>query len=415
MPAIRLAISYPGANKGRTGMTIAMFSLIVFSLVMIASINENFARAFLSTDSTAGWTVSADVPATNPVTDFKGTLQSKGIDTSKFESVGTVTRPGSGIVRVRNTQGEDLDWENFETSVADPSFWDTSNIEFSGKANGYDSDDAIVEALNSDPNVVVVPASVLQSDGPDSGGFQPAGMGVDDKTFDAPTIEIAGANGEPVQVKVIGIMDAKYSNFFGIYSGQPAGDAIFASETSADTSYYVKLADGADSEAMAKDIERVLLPNGAQAYDIMQELEDEQASQKSFFYILEGFMGLGLVVGVAAVGVIALRAVVERRQQIGMMRALGFQKSLVANAFVIESAIVVILGVVSGAFFGLILAWQLMTSDDFTEGASMSGFTVPWLIIGITLGTAIVSAVLMAWLPARQASQVLPAEALRYE
>jgi putative ABC transport system permease protein len=416
MPAIRLAISYPGANKGRTGMTIAMFGLIVFSLVMIASINENFARAFLSTDSTAGWTVSADVPATNPVKDFTGTLQSKGIDTSKFESVGTVTRPGSGIVRVRNTQGEDLDWENFEASVADSSFWDTSNIEFSGKANGYDSDDAIVEALNTDPNVVVIPSSVLQSDGPDGGsGFSPTGIGTDDKTFDAPTIEIAGANGEPVQVKVIGVMDSKYSNFFGVYTGKAAGDAIFASETSADTSYYIKLDASVNSEQMAKDIERALLPNGAQAYDIMQELEDDQASQKSFFYILEGFMGLGLVVGVAAVGVIALRAVVERRQQIGMMRALGFQKNLVANAFVIESAIVVILGVLSGAFFGLILAWQLMTSDDFTEGASMSGFTVPWLVIGITLGTAIVSALLMAWLPARQASQVLPAEALRYE
>jgi putative ABC transport system permease protein len=382
---------------------------------MIASINENFARAFLSTDSTAGWTVSASVPATNPVDDFTGTLQAKGIDTSEFESVATVTRPGSGIVRVRNTQGNDLDWENFDANVADDSFWDTSKIEFSGKANGYDSDEAIIEALKTDPNVVVIPATVLQSDGPDSSAFSPTGIGTNTDTFEAPTIEIAGANSEPVQVKVIGVMDAKYSNFYGIYAGTPAGSAIFKGETSADTTYYVKLPASVNSEEMAKDIERALLPNGGQAVDVIQELEDQQAQQKSFFYILEGFMGLGLVVGVAAVGVIALRAVVERRQQIGMMRALGFQKSLVANAFVIESAIVVILGVVSGAFFGLILAWELMTSDDFTEGASMSGFTVPWLIIGITLATAIIAALLMAWLPARQASQVLPAEALRYE
>ncbi|MDQ4099820.1 MAG: FtsX-like permease family protein [Chloroflexota bacterium] len=41
LPAIRTAIAYPGAARGRTGMTIAMFSLIVFSLVMIATMHEN--------------------------------------------------------------------------------------------------------------------------------------------------------------------------------------------------------------------------------------------------------------------------------------------------------------------------------------------------------------------------------------
>ena len=37
-------------------------------------------------------------------------------------------------------------------------------------------------------------------------------------------------------------------------------------------------------------------------------------------------MGLGLVVGIAALGVIAARSVVERRQQIGVLRALGFHR-----------------------------------------------------------------------------------------
>ena len=36
-------------------------------------------------------------------------------------------------------------------------------------------------------------------------------------------------------------------------------------------------------------------------------------------------MALGLFVGIAALGVIAFRSVVERRQQIGMLRAIGYQ------------------------------------------------------------------------------------------
>ena len=50
-------------------------------------------------------------------------------------------------------------------------------------------------------------------------------------------------------------------------------------------------------------------------------------------------MGLGLVVGVAALGVIAARSVVERRQQIGVMRAIGFQASAVRLGFLLESGL----------------------------------------------------------------------------
>ena len=108
-------------------------------------------------------------------------------------------------------------------------------------------------------------------------------------------------------------------------------------------------------------------------------MKDDQAAQQSFMYVLQGFMGLGLIVGIAAVGVIAFRAVVERRQQIGMLRAIGFQRSMVQSAFVLESAIVVMLGVLAGAVFGLILSYSLMTSEAFTEGAPDAGaFIIPW-------------------------------------
>jgi len=114
--------------------------------------------------------------------------------------------------------------------------------------------------------------------------------------------------------------------------------------------------------------------------------------------------------------VIAFRAVVERRQQLGMLRAMGFQRSMVQNAFVLESAIVVVLGVLAGAGFGLILSYILMTSEAFTEGAPDAGtFIIPWTTILVTLSASVVAALLMAWMPARQASRVLPAEALRYE
>ncbi len=58
------------------------------------------------------------------------------------------------------------------------------------------------------------------------------------------------------------------------------------------------------------------------------------------------------------------------------------------------------------------LARNLFVSDDAASG---SEFLVPWPIISIILGVTLVVALLMAWIPSRQAARIAPAEALRYE
>jgi putative ABC transport system permease protein len=234
--------------------------------------------------------------------------------------------------------------------------------------------------------------------------------------FNAPTVQLDTGNGQQSAVRVIGVLDDKYSMLFSAWMGEPTSKAVFTNGGSVATNYYLQTADGADPGELARSVEVRLLPFGAVATDLDQQMKDDQATQQSFMYVLQGFMGLGLIVGIAAVGVIAYRAVVERRQQIGMLRALGFQRNMVQQSFVLESAIVVILGVLAGAVFGLILAYSLMTSDNFTEGSGGEiSFIVPWSTIVVTLLLSIVAALLMAWLPARQASRVIPAEALRYE
>jgi putative ABC transport system permease protein len=215
-------------------------------------------------------------------------------------------------------------------------------------------------------------------------------------------------------MKVIGVLDSSLSMLFFSYVGPPTVNEVMGDSSSSATSYFIDLADGADASAIASNIERVLLPYGAQGVDIEQEMEESQAQQQTFMYVLQGFMGLGMIVGIAAVGVIAYRAVVERRQQIGMLRALGFQSGSIAQAFVIELAIVVVLGTLSGAITGLILSWVLLTSDEFSQGVDIQ-FSAPWGTIIVTLAVAIFAALLMSYLPARQAGRILPAEALRYE
>jgi putative ABC transport system permease protein len=132
-----------------------------------------------------------------------------------------------------------------------------------------------------------------------------------------------------------------------------------------------------------------------------------------FFYLMQGFMGLGLFVGVAAVGVIAFRTVVERRQQIGMLRALGYTKGMVGLTFLIESAFIAFMGVLSGIVFALILARQLIHDEFANQGAT--SFVVPWPQILLIGGAAFGFALLMTLIPSRQAAGIPIAQALRYE
>src|SRR3712207_9283773 len=118
-----------------------------------------------------------------------------------------------------------------------------------------------------------------------------------------------------------------------------------------------------------------------------------------------GFMGLGLLVGIAALGVIAARSVVERRQQIGMLRALGFQRGQVRLAFLIESSFVALLGIGLGVALGAALSVGIV--DSVAAQISGISYTVPWGTLGVIVGLAYLAALLTTLLPVRQASKVL--------
>jgi putative ABC transport system permease protein len=409
----RLAVSYPGANKGRTGMTIAMFSLIVFSLVMIAAINANFTAAFLNDKAFAGWDVSVQTSKENPVDDLNAAMTEAGVDTSQIGDIGRVDVPSEGSLAYKTVDNE---WLQSEYSAGDQAFFEGGSLQFQAIANGYDSNEAVIEALLTEPDVVVVPSTMAENAPADFGPVAGVRGVPEEGSFDAATIEVRTGDDTVHRLRVIGVLDTDYSYFLGIYSGQPTMNAIYPDLGAHSVLYYLHAADGASAEDVANNVEVKLLPFGVVGTDLEQRMEDDQSAQQSFMYVLQGFMGLGLIVGIAAVGVIAFRAVVERRQQIGMMRALGFQRGMVQSAFVLESGIIVLLGILSGGVFGLALSYLLMTSDEFTEGAPDSvGFIVPWDTIVVTLVASIVAALVMAWMPARQASRVIPAEALRYE
>ena len=70
----------------------------------------------------------------------------------------------------------------------------------------------------------------------------------------------------------------------------------------------------------AKHLESAFLSSGMQAESTHDTMQKMVAGSQTMNRIILGFLGLGLVIGVAALGVVSARSVVERRQQIGVLR-----------------------------------------------------------------------------------------------
>ncbi|HLF76109.1 MAG TPA: FtsX-like permease family protein, partial [Dehalococcoidia bacterium] len=220
---------------------------------------------------------------------------------------------------------------------------------------------------------------------------------------------------ETFALTVIGVLPEVIPDYMiGITTSQRFVETAFP-EMATPTAHLISLKDGANPKAVAASLESAFLDHGMEAVLLSDQLDDLVAVNRMFNYLIQGFIGLGLVVGVAALGVVSARTVVERRQEIGVMRAIGFEQGRVQLGFLIESSMVAVAGIGLGTLLGLILAYNII--DDSSRQASWNNiqFAVPWLNLFIIYSVVMFAALATAWVPARQASRVYPAEALRYE
>jgi putative ABC transport system permease protein len=411
LPSLRTAVAYPMANRFRTGMTLAMISLVVFALTTMSAMNLNYDKLFLQDESRGGWDIQVYENQNNRLPGIKAALEQAGDPVAdEITSEGAVLIAGFDSV-TEATQNPVEGYEDYPVRGLTDQFLENASVPLSKIANGYEDEAAVWEALRTEPDAAVIDGFIIESGlGPNE--FSVDGI-PDEDTFDPVRITVRDAvSGESRNLDVIGVIAFGASaNFPGIYMGETAFLNTFGEPELA--LHFVAISNPDDSRDVARDIESALVTTGAQADSLQQIAEDNNALSRGFLRLMQSFMGLGLVVGIAAVGVVAFRTVVERRQQIGMLRAIGYKKSMVSLSFLMEASFVTVLGVSSGTLLGLWLAWFLVTGDDFPgEGNT---FYVPWFELIVINMLTLIASVAMTIIPSRQAASVPTAEALRYE
>ena len=140
----------------------------------------------------------------------------------------------------------------------------------------------------------------------------------------------------------------------------------------------------------------------------LQLFRQHQRTQQIFRIVMSAIAAVSLLVGGIGIMNIMLANVLERRREIGLLRALGARRTDVIEQFMREAALICIVGALIGIVFGGLLAYLI---------AALADWQVAWAPLPVLLSAAVCALVGLAFgvYPARQASRLDPIAALRAE
>lgn len=387
---LRLSVAYPLARRFRTGLTLGMFALVVFTMTFIATLSNVFGGQVATTAAKEGdFEILMTSNITNPPA-VEDLAQQDGVESVSGLLYGGALFQPEGFPEP----------EPWPMSGVDRSFVDGGPPHLTELAPGMSKDSEAWNAVIEDPSKMIVPAFFLQQGGGPAAAIVEPG---DELSVIDPV------SGEAVTRTVVGLIENDFA-FSGSYVSKSSMREIVGERAAASRFYVQTSSDREESDDVADRLEASFVPNGVEAQSFQALVEEFQAANLQFFQLMQGYLALGLLVGIAGLGVVMVRAVRERRRDVGVLRSLGFLVKQVRRAFVLESGFVALEGIVVGAVLAIVTSSQLVASGEFGENIV---FEIPWLDIGVLTVAALAgSLVATAW-PAHQASQIPPAAALR--
>jgi putative ABC transport system permease protein len=154
-----------------------------------------------------------------------------------------------------------------------------------------------------------------------------------------------------------------------------------------------------------------------------ESLLDASKSLQRFFAVLDGFLGIfgSLALAVASLGIIntLVMSILERRREIGIMKAIGASDADVQKLFFAEAASMGLLGGALGVALGWIIGKAINLGFDTymrrNQMPTQEFWLLPlWLVLA-AIGFSVCVSLAAGLYPARRAARLDPVQALRYD
>jgi putative ABC transport system permease protein len=382
---VRLGLAYPLARRFRTAMTLGMFSIVMLTLVYLSIISHMFQGQAdrLAGNLSGGFQIVATSNPTDPLT----------------------SQELSSLPGVKMVAPLSYVFADFTVGNAPPMGWPVTGIgpEFVksppklAEIGEYSSNRAAWAAVQSDPGLIIVDRNFLLT----------PGQLTSDPTNIGDTIRIVNSqSGEVRELRIAAKAEGDLIGNGAFVSALTLQDLF--GPRSVPSRFFVS---STDPRATVASLRSTFIAKGADASTILGLVDSTLAKSAGFFALMEQFVGAGLVVGVAGIGVIMVRAVRERRREVGVLRSLGFQSHSVAELMMFEAGFIAFEGIAIGVIIALVASYGFTTvGADWAVGFKW-GVPVPQVTLMVAL--AIFSTLLTSFWPARRAAHIRPAAALR--
>ncbi|VEI12769.1 ABC transporter permease [Trueperella bialowiezensis] len=162
--------------------------------------------------------------------------------------------------------------------------------------------------------------------------------------------------------------------------------------------------DGADIAAIKDEIKDLVKDQYVWLVNDRADIKNIAGGQVTMLLtMLYALLALSVVIAVIGVVNTLTLSVVDRTREIGLLRAVGMQRSGVRRMVLQESVIITLLGTLVGVVFGTALGLGLtrFMADDVA-----TTYVIPWQAIGVVIVVAVIVGALAAFLPARKAAKL---------
>jgi len=190
-------------------------------------------------------------------------------------------------------------------------------------------------------------------------------------------------------------------------------------DSGGDKPAYSSLTVRVSSASLVEATEAKIKEMGFGAFSLL----DASKSMRIFFSVFDLLLGIfgSLALAVATLGIIntLVMAILERRREIGVLKALGAADGDVKQLFFVEAGVMGLAGGVFGVLFGWLIGRTLtLGTNIYLKRQDLPGVeisAVPWWLVGGAIGFAVLVSLVAGLYPASRAAKLNPVDALRYE
>jgi putative ABC transport system permease protein len=238
-----------------------------------------------------------------------------------------------------------------------------------------------------------------------------------------------------LRLKIVGVVETEPAQGYGGYGNarllMPLATAAtlraaqvndlrdIVRDSTATKTTYPSLSVRAKSPSQVEALETSIKNKGFAAFSLL----DASKSLRTFFSVFDLLLGIfgSLALAVATLGIVntLVMAILERRREIGVLKALGAADSDVQQLFFVEAGVMGLFGGLFGVLFGWLLGRALTFGTNvYLKRQNLNPIelsSVPWWLVVAALGFAVLVSLAAGLYPASRAAKLNPVDALRYE